>query len=98
MIKTDRGAVLRGEDLDIYLKSDQYYLDNKLEVQIVKHIQFGKVAAIIEREGRCYVSMPLNEYGITGMLYETRDSFDELVAKYPPEDDKAGGNASEKKE
>ena len=96
MIKVDRKAILRG-DVDIYLKEEKFCLAAGFEVGVVTHFCFQTVA-IVEMNGKCYVSLPLQEYTLNGMLYETRDSFDELVAKYPPEDDKAGGNASEKKE
>lgn len=79
--EADRRAVLTGE-VDIYFKEPISYLNEKFEACIVKFIKVHRVA-IIEIDGRCYASMPFGEGTLTGVLYETRDSFDELVAMYP---------------
>ena len=79
--KADRKAVLTGE-LDIYFKEPISYLNEKFEACIVKFIEVRR-AAIVEIDGICYVSVPFGEGRLTGVLFETRDSFDELVARYP---------------
>jgi len=89
MEKVDRHAVLVG-DLDIWLKEPQKYLNEDWEIGIVKHIVTGKIA-IIEKEGKCYVAIKISEYTLTGFIYETRDSFDDLVAQYQKKE--TGGNA-----
>ena len=79
--QADRKAILFG-DVIINLKEDEYYLNGKWEKCVLKRFEAYRVA-IIEIDGRCYASMPCGEGTLTGVLYETRDSFDELVAMYP---------------
>lgn len=83
--KVDRKAILRG-DVDIWLKETQFFLNNDFEICTIKHISTGKIA-VVEKDGKCYVAARFDSYNIAGMLYETRDSFDELVAKYPPKEE-----------
>ena len=86
--KVERMAKLFG-DIEIYLKEPESYLDKNCEVQPVRSYQLHHVA-IVEMEGKCYAAIPLGERTLTGILRETRDSFDDLVAQY-----NAGSNASE---
>ena len=79
--KADRKAVLTGE-VDIYFKEPISYLNEKFEACIVNFIEL-RCAAIVEIDGICYVTVPFGEGRLTGVLFETRDSFDELVARYP---------------
>ena len=93
MEKIERKAILKG-DVEIFLKETQYFLDEKFVARPVKKICCRKVA-IVESGGKCYVSLPFG-VDFVGMLFETRDSFDALVALYKAKD--AGGNASGTKE
>ena len=81
MDKVDRKALLSG-DITIDLKEPKWFLNDKWEVCVVERFKTLHVA-IIESEGICYAAMPLDERALTGILYETRDTFDELVAQYP---------------
>lgn len=94
MEKIDRKAILKG-DVKIFLKETQYFLDEKFVARPVKKICCRKVA-IVESGGKCYVSFPFDGRAFVGLLFETRDSFDALVALYKAND--AGGNASGTKE
>ena len=89
MTKYERTAILEG-DVDVWFKNTQHVLNEKLEVGVVKHI-FCRRIVIVEIEGTCYVSLPWNRETLQGMLFETRDTFDELVKQYK----NAGSNASD---
>lgn len=93
MEKIDRREILEGH-VKIFLKETQYLLDEKFVARPVKNICCPRVA-IVESGGKCYVSVPFG-VDFVGMLFETRDSFDALVALYKAKD--AGGNASGTKE
>lgn len=80
MTKYERTAILEGE-VDVWFKNTQHVLNEKLEVGVVKHI-FCRRIAIVEIEGTCYVSLPWDRESLQGMLFETRDTFDELVKQY----------------
>ena len=92
MTKYERTAILEGE-VDVWFKNTQHILNEKMEVGVVKHISCSRIA-IVEIEGTCYVSLPWNRETLQGMLFETRDTFDELVKQYT----NAGNSSSQIKE
>ena len=80
MKQVDRKAIIKG-DLTIWLKNEERYLNEKWELLPAERIR-GRVFAIIEKDNKCYVAMPSSGDSICGLIYETRDSFDELIAQY----------------
>jgi len=80
MEQVDRKAIIKG-DLTIWLKKEERFLNEKWELCPVNRIM-GKAFAITEKDNKCYVAMPTSEGCLCGMIYETRDSFDELIAQY----------------
>ena len=80
MEQVDRKAIIKG-DLTIWLKNEERFLNEKWEFCPVKNIG-GSVLAITEKDNKCYVALPLSGDSLCGMIYETRDSFDELIAQY----------------
>lgn len=95
MEKVDRKAILSG-DLEIYLKEKTKYLNGDWKICPVSNVIVHE-CAIVEKDGRCYMAVAFDSYNLTGLLYETRDSFDELVAQYKGKEI-AGSNASETEE
>lgn len=80
MEQVDRKAIIKG-DLTIWLKNEERFLNEKWEFWPVKCIR-GRAFAIAEKDNKCYVAMPPSEGYLCGIIYETRDSFDELIAQY----------------
>lgn len=80
MEQVDRKAIIKG-DLTIWLKKEERFLNEKWEFLPVENI-CGREFAIAEKDNKCYVAMPPSAYSLCGMIYETRDSFDELIAQY----------------
>lgn len=80
MEQVDRKAIIKG-DLTIWLKNEERFLNEKWEFWPVENIR-GREFAIAEKDNKCYVAMPNSGCSVCGMIYETRDSFDELIAQY----------------
>ena len=83
-------------DVTIWLKGYQMFLNKEWMMCPVSHFNANHVG-IIEIDGHCYAAIPCDKGTLTGLLFETRDSFDDLVAQYQGKEI-AGGNASETKE